>query len=239
MTGGQEKRSLHEVLRRHSVLLINREERSIGTGVLATVRGRQFVLTAAHNLHGGLGLFIMGSQSLEPSGDIWANDALDLAYIRIEAVGRGRRIDSFAIDRDDAHPPYDDRSIAICGYPSAMARFDLQGGIPSGKSFLLTTHLLEPGAWPSGIADSGKNPNDNFLLDYGSTRNSLAGSGMDPRGLSGAGVWSCEALTSREGTFRYKLFGIQTGVYRNEGMLVGSFIRPLIGQIESNPKLHP
>lgn len=225
---------LHETLHRHSVLLVNRTDQSVGTGILASAGRRLFILTAAHNLR-NLDLRRLAVPGIAPSAlpaderGMWMSHALDLAYIRLRRPGAiDPRLEPLQLVR----PPLPVRGrrtgVAICGFPSSTLRLDERRAPERGGSFLVRGTLVGRRSWPAGITDNGKNPHDHFLLR---ALRPEPGPDVDPRGLSGAGVWSYHPLTQRDGRFRYSLFGIQTGVYRKEALLSGSFISPLLSEI--------
>ena len=128
---------------------------------------------------------------------------------------------------------------AILGYPSEFMRMDpIQGGLVM-ETYFHTMPLVRPSEWPPGIVDDGKDPTTHFLLYYNSKSGGRVTGLMDgrtepinPNGMSGAGVWVFDVTRENHENPSYSLFGIQTGMYRQQGMLVGTFVSSFFPGLE-------
>jgi hypothetical protein len=241
--------NFHKALQTHSVALLNKRTTEVATGVLLDHQGTFLVLTVAHILEKIepdellIHLGIPGQRYPMKKEKIWKNDTLDLAYIKLntfEATIFQNRVVPLVIRqkavRDVAKKPL---QCALCGYPKSMAYFEGDTSTIAAETLLVTTRPLLPESWPVGIKGKGKDPKLNFLLKYGPKRaqkildqNRNAMSLVDPHGLSGAGVWVYDPASENSEHPKYALFGIQTGYYAREQLLVGTAIEPLVAQVE-------
>ena len=238
---------LHKILQSHSVPLVNRKTKEIATGLFLRFRNVHLVLTVHHafcntnpdDVLANLG--ISGQRYPMKKMDFWENTDLDLCFFRL---------DDFKVTTFSAlSVPFEFRSrvnqsgltpnlrAAICGFPSSRASFDETTKTVSARTFLNTTSFILPERWPPNI--TGKNPKDHFLLTHGTKIGAYTldeecnpTNPEQPFGLSGAGVWLIDKTTENAEKPIYSLFGIQTGYFRQPGLLCGSFINPMIDQIE-------
>jgi hypothetical protein len=238
---------LHKILQSHCVALINKKENTIATGLLLRFMNVHLVLTVHHLFYNTspddilVNLGTSGQRYVMKKMDFWENAALDLCFFRL---------DDFEVTTFSAlSVPFEIKSCiiqtgltpnlraAICGFPSSLVSFDEMTKTFAARTFLNTTSFIIPERWPSDITN--KNPKDHFLLAHGTKKGALVldeeGNPTNPEqpyGLSGAGVWLIDSTTENAEKPIYSLFGIQTSFFPQHGLLCGSFIDPMIKQIE-------
>jgi len=245
------KTSLHQVLQTHTVILLNKETKEIGTGVLIQHGSWYMVLTAEHILNDThpdlllIHLGISGQRYPMKKERIWRDTSRDLAYIQLnsfEVQTFINRLLPIKLGSERARDTAREQlRCAVCGYPDSMAYFDESTQTKMAESILITTIAIPSEKWPVGIRENGKDPASNFILTYGSKQGgrfrNQEGEEItppSPYGLSGAGVWVYDPKTEDNERPDYALFGVQTGIYVKEQVLVGSFVKPLLDRIRED-----
>lgn len=241
--------NFHRALQSHSVLLITKNGPfRIATGTLILYNNLFLVLTVAHILEGVkpeellIHLGISGQRYPMKKEKIWKDEKLDVAYIQLNTFEAKIFLDKFVplivrqtVPRDVAQPSY---RCTLLGYPDDMAVYKEDSKIVQAETLLVSTQPLTPEQWLSGIREDGKDPKINFLLKYGPknagkfvNHEGQTATPTSPFGLSGAGVWLYDPATEMAQHPQYALFGIQTGFYKSDQLLVGTIIEPLFKQI--------
>jgi hypothetical protein len=242
--------NFHKLIQSHSVLLVNKKEHSIATGIFIKYNELYFVLTVAHILIDTalenilINFGIPGQEYPVKKAQYWKDDYLDLAFMKLnsfEAEIFQYKIQPFII-HNKLLGDFSTRLLkcAISGYPISLA-YKKNSNKIIGETFLITTPLsLLPERWPKAIIENGKNPKDNFLLKYGHKHareilysNEERKTLIDPKGLSGSGIWIFDPNSENDEQPKYVLFGIQTGFYESSQLLAGTKVDLLFKQIES------
>lgn len=243
--------NFHRALQSHSVVLLNKRTLHVATGILLQHNERFLILTVAHFLEDVppdellIHLGISGQRYPMKKERVWTNKSLDLAYILLNTfeaqLFQNKLVPLVVRHTSNRNIANNTVRCALCGYPSSMANFKDDSNIVVAETLLVTTTPLTSEQWPSGIKESGKDPKVHFLLKYGPkqagkflNREGDPMTPIPPFGLSGAGVWVYDPSTENSTRPDYSLFGIQTGFFESEQLLVGTIIEPLFKQIQSD-----
>lgn len=234
---------LVKMIRSHLVLLFDNKSGESGSGVLVSINDHIFVLTASHvlfkNLHANLGLpFQTTPFSILNK---WFNEDLDIGFIELKPF----EVDILSID--NSRPFYigkknktiiyaKDVSTAICGYPSEH-RFQKENRVGFIPAFL-GCRLLIPGNWPRIVKDHGKTGEKNIVIPFGKKHggtffdiNNEPLNSIEPKGLSGCGIWYFIPSDKNSSEPRYALLGILTSYFRQSQVIVGTALEPLIEEL--------
>jgi len=208
-----------------------------------------FVLTAYHVIKGVSDndlLICLGIENQKypfKKEKIWYNEKLDIAYIQLNRgeakFGRGLNIEPFKIGEANESRELNFKvRYAINGFPGELSKFIEREYVIQAESYLITTFFIPPNKWPY-IDTDDLNSENIFILGYGKEALNNYGDKQetkDVHGMSGAGVWLFNPETEDSEYPVYELYGIQTGWYKNDNLLRGSFLHTLILQIKEDYK---
>lgn len=237
--------NLHRGIRAHTVALSFQRngEQQIGSGVLVKIADRIFVLTAGHvageQVSVGLGLytpltpFTILQRGVDESDDI---GYLELKPFEVEILRRDEARPYAIAAKQEAAIPTKKPTLAICGFPTALAQPAKQGvAVPI---MFQTVAMLDYSGWPS-VYKNHLNPKRHFVLIYGPKRggtftyrdNAEPSDPIPPYGFSGTGLWLFDPLTENDDNPAYALVGIQHSYDEFYQILYGTFAEILIDKI--------
>jgi hypothetical protein len=225
--------NLQKKIRSHLALLYDREEGSVGSGILVRAASRIFVLTAAHVLfdHLQINLGLPWQRSPLTILDQWTDPSLDIAFIELKP---------FEVEmlRHDNHQPYVvhkkvktyvqhmKKTLVLCGYPAHL-HTHTDNGVAFTPLFLVCV-LLGPDDWPSFLKER-KDPTCNFAVPCGpkygvhfrDEQKQIMR--LYPKGMSGCGLWLYDPQTEHTESASYSLLGILHSHFPQDELLVGTF----------------
>lgn len=195
-------------LERHVVPVFHASDESelqpAGTGVLARLRDRAYLISAAHVLdHCGTGVFVPNkfghiepllSPTIvtgRPPGTTRNDDRVDIGFVRLtvaeaEAIGVERTVD---LDVVSGPPmPADTTLFLALGFPLRDHRTDPSAGTMNGKLTSFMTGMADENAYKR----AGVDERSHLLLRLDRrviTTGNAFGAPPDMRGISGGGVW--------------------------------------------------
>ncbi|MBI3766724.1 MAG: hypothetical protein HY277_09535 [Ignavibacteriales bacterium] len=238
--------------------MFNKQTGDIATGLLLDIHVAKLVLTVAHIFEGAdpadllVSLGISSQSYTMKKEKVWQDLALDLAYIQLNpfetTIFQGDGVKFFQPHKGTPlNAPHKPFRCAICGFPSKMASYKKSDNIIEASTCLVTSppplpyEQLPPGIEATPENPNGKNPKVNFLLKHGPKQSTFTlndhqapTSPVDPRGLSGAGIWIFNPESENDDAPEYSLFGIQTSFYHTHDLLVSTAVEPLMKQIEQD-----
>ena len=237
--------TVHQRIRSHTVFIIDKRTKEIGSGVLMCLEEKFFVLTAAHVIAGdvdvGLGLF--HPQTPLTVQKKWADRSLDIGYLELKPF-------EVSIFLGNLNAPIKPRrqqttmvplmrtTIAISGFP--VQRRHVRDDRQEFEVLFLTLAFLDPMKWPDAYKTTC-NPDLSFLLPFGPKhggdfhdKDGKIVPPIRPHGLSGAGVWYYDTETENSDNPVYSLLGIQHSYDEFYQVLIGTHISFLLNRILSD-----
>lgn len=234
--------NLHKRIRSHSVFIVDRDSKEMGSGVLVSLRDKVFVFSAAHVIRGDIDISL-GLDTPETRFTIlnkWIDTDQDIGFLELKPFEvQILRVDDsvpFAIGGSKkGEIPTKKATLALCGFP--VAHKEQRETHTAFPVFYQTVAILAPEQWPEPL-NRKWHSDYNFLILYGPKR----GARMldveeqpmepaDPHGLSGSGLWYFDPETELLERPTYSLVGVQHSYDEFYQVLMGTFIQKLITAI--------
>jgi hypothetical protein len=240
---------LHKKLYQYILLVTNQETQEGGTGVLAKVKERFFVVTVEHlirktdrkKIHIDLGLRPDDGSGIQPTiENITIMPEPDAAVLELNAsevkFGRGLGKEAFPFENEipfSSMPQFNE--FGIVGFPADNQRLSHRKYERFSCNFF-GLHAMDPAKWPEPAIAAGMTDETHWLFGYSDNpdetpfldNNGKITKRIHPGGMSGSPIWAYNGNLMFDNDAFFALVGIQTSWFEKSNCLVATKIGPVL-----------